>query len=62
MGKRKASPGSARQNMRVSLADVEPAARTIFRGSNVTLLPLISSINSAKAYMDRKTPLVLLAS
>lgn len=49
MGRRKASPGSARQNIRVSLAEVAPAVRTILLVSKVTLFPLISDINSTSA-------------
>lgn len=53
MGRRKASPGSARQNMRVSFAEVAPAVSTNLLQSNSTLFPLISDINSTIAYKKK---------
>lgn len=47
MGRRKASPGLARQNIKVSLAEVAPAVSTRLFGSNVTLFDLISDMKSA---------------
>lgn len=49
MGRRKASPGSARQNTRLSFAEVAPAVSTILLGSKVTLFPLISDMKSTNA-------------
>lgn len=49
MGRRKASPGSARQKIRVSLAEVAPAASMRLFESNFTLFPLISDMKSTNA-------------
>jgi hypothetical protein len=46
VGRRKASPGSARQNIRISFAEVAPAESTSLLGSNSTLYPLNFAMNS----------------
>ena len=54
MGRMKASPGSARQNIIISLARVAPDVRTRFSGTKFTPFPLIFDINSTSSFKRSK--------